>query len=225
MSYATFKTRWNGRRIDYDHVYAYQCVDLILIYVKEEYGLASGVWGNAIDYWRRPTPALLTRFSLVSGSNCQQGDIVVLNGLAGNPYGHIGICESQTGTTVKLLEQNGVGSGTGTGRDAIGVYRDVPKTRIAGLLRPKVVSIPQPAAPPARSTVFLPGSERTWSLYYVGSMLRPRTSDVKAVLAPYLYGGLTYKIVSWVGDYAVVIDTQMFGRGVVWIRGTSAVIK
>ena len=224
MSYQDFKNSVIGTRIDYDHVYAYQCVDLILAYAKY-YGIPSGVWGNAIDYWNRPSPALLTKFSLVSGTDCQQGDIVVLYGLSGNPYGHIGICESQTATTVKLLEQNMSGSGTGLGRDAIGIYRDIPKSRIAGLLRPKAVPAPAPTPPPARSTVFLPGSERSWSLYYVGSGLRPGTSDVKAVLAPYRYGGLTYKIVSWVGDYAVVIDTQMFGRGVLWVKGTSAQIS
>jgi len=225
MSYANFKSRWAGNRIDYDHVYSYQCVDLILIYVKEEFGLASGVWGNAIDYWTHTSPPLLTKFDKLATTDCHQGDIVVLYGLSGNPYGHIGICDSQGATTVRLLEQNASGSGTGTGKDAIGVYRDIPKSRIAGVLRPKPAPVVIPTPPPARSTVFLPGSERTWSLYYVGSALRPRTGDVKAVLAPYLYGGLTYKIVSWVGDYAVVIDTQMFGRGVIWIKGTSAVIK
>lgn len=225
MSYANFKNEWLGKRIDYDHVYSYQCVDLILQYVKQEYGLASGVWGNAIDYWRKPTATLLTKFNIVSGTDCKQGDIVVLNGLAGNPYGHIGICDTQDANNVVILEQNGsTGNGSGVGGDAIRT-RAVSKTRIAGLLRPKGSSTPTQIGAPARSTVFLPGSERTWSLYHVGSLLRPRTSDVKAVLAPSAFGGLTYKIVSWVGDYAVVIDTQMFGRGVIWVKDTSAVIK
>lgn len=223
VSYTNFKSRWSGRRIDYDNVYAYQCVDLILIYVKEEFGLPSGVWGNAIDYWNRPSSALLRKFDLVAGSNAQQGDIVVLHGLAGNPYGHIGICDSTTPTVVNILEQNGVGSGTGTGRDAISV-RGVPKSRVAGLLRPKATT-PPPPPPPARSTVFLPGSVQSWRLYRVGSYLRPNTSDQIATLAPAQFGGLTYKIEAWVGDYAVVIQTQMFGRGVVWTKGTEAVIK
>lgn len=224
MAYQDFKNRWSGKRIDYDNVYAYQCVDLILIYIKEEFGLASGVWGNAIDYWTRPTGALLTKFDLVSGSDARQGDIVVLYGLAGNPYGHIGICESATGSTVKLLEQNGAGGATGTGRDAIGIYRDIPKSRIAGLLRPKATYTP-PAPAPARSTVFLPGNVQSWRLYRVGSWLRPNTSDQIATLAPAAFGGLTYKIESWVGDYAVVIQTQMFGRGVIWVKGTEAQIN
>lgn len=224
MSYINFKNEWTGRRVDYDHVYAYQCVDLILQYIKQEYGIASGVWGNAIDYWTRPSAPLLTKFDLVSGSDARQGDIVVLYGLSGNPYGHIGICESTSATTVKLLEQNGAGSGTGTGKDAIGVYRDIPRSRVAGLLRPKA-PVPPPTPPAARSTVFLPGSVQSWRLYRVGSYLRPNTSDQIATLAPAQFGGLTYKIEAWVGDYAVVITTQMFGRGTIWTKGTEAVIK
>lgn len=224
MDYQNFKNEWLGRRVDYDHVYAYQCVDLILQYAKDCLGLPSGVWGNAIDYWRKPTATLLTKVDLVATTDCKPGDIVVLYGLAGNPYGHIGICDSQSGSTVRLLEQNGAGNATGTGRDAIGIYRDIPKSRIAGVLRPKVY-VPVPTPPAARSTVTLPASARTWRLYHVGSGLRPDTSDQKAVLTPYAYGGITYKIVSWVGDYAVVVDTQMFGRGVLWVKGTEAIIN
>ena len=130
-----FKNEWLGRRVDYDHVYSYQCVDLILEYLKEDYGLASGVWGNAIDYWRSPTPALLTRFQRVSGTDALAGDIVVLNGLPGNPYGHIGIAYAEDSSTITILEQNGAtGGGSGTGGDAIRL-RAISKSRVAGLLR------------------------------------------------------------------------------------------
>lgn len=225
MNYIEFKNAWNGRRVDYDHVYAYQCVDLILQYAKDCYGIGSGVWGNAIDYWNRPSPALLNQFTPVRSSQAQQGDIVVLNGNAGNPYGHIGICDRQDGSGIWILEQNALGSGDGLGRNAIGVYRAIPVSRLAGLLRPKGSPAPVPPPPPARSTVTLPASAQSWRLYKVGSGLRPNTSDQIAVLAPARYGGLTYKIEAWVGDYAVVIQTQMFGRGVIWVKGTEAIIK
>ena len=93
------------------------------------------------------------------------------------------------------------------------------------MLRPKAAPAPAPAPPAARSTVFLPGSVQSWRLYRVGSYLRPNTTDQIARLAPAQFGGLTYKIESWVGDYAVVITTQMFGRGVIWVKGTEAIIK
>jgi len=61
-------------------------------------------------------------------------------------------------------------------------------------------------------------------LYPVGGSLVPGTE--KARLAPYQFPpGLTYKIVARVGDYAVVIDTQMFGRGTIWTKGTEAQFK
>lgn len=224
MSYTDFKNEWLGRRIDYDHVYAFQCVDIILEYVYELYGLATGVSGNAIDYWNHPSPALLTKFDKVSTTDCHQGDIVVLNGLSGNPYGHIGICDSQDASNVTILEQNGAGGGDGLGRNAVET-RAIPKSRIAGVLRPKGTPVPPPTPAPARSTVFLPGSVQSWRLYRVGSYLRPNTTDQIATLAPAAFGGLTYKIVGWVGDYAVIIDTQMFGRGVIWVKGTVAEIK
>lgn len=223
-AYTDFKAEWLGRRIDYDRVYAYQCVDLILQYIYEKFGIASGVWGNAIDYWQHTSGALLQKFDRVQTTDCQPGDIVVLYGLAGNPYGHIGICDSQDANNVTILEQNGAGGATGTGRDAIET-RAIPKSRIAGILRPKG-SAPAPGPqPPATGTVFLPGDVQSWRLYRVNSGLRPNTSDQIATLAPSQFGGLTYKIVGWVGDYAVIIDTQMFGRGVIWVKGTEAVIK
>lgn len=221
MGYLDFKNKWMGRRIDYDRVYGFQCVDLILEYVYENFGLPSGVWGNAIDYWNRPSPALLSKFTLLATKDCKQGDIVVLYGLSGNPYGHIGICDSQSPTVVNILEQNGNGSGTGTGGDAVRV-RGIPKNRIAGILRPKTPPAPVNNTPSGRSIVHLPGTVQSWRAYRPGSGLRPNTSDQVAVLAPARYGGLDYQIVAWVGDYAVVIDTQMFGRVVIWTKGTEA---
>lgn len=225
MDYSQFKAEWLGKRVDYDHVYAYQCVDLILEYIKECYGIPSGVWGNAIDYWNHPSTPLLDKFDKISTTTCVQGDIVILYGMPGNPYGHIGVCDHQDASGVWLLEQNKNGDATGLGGSAIGVYRAIPTSRIAGVLRSKSAPVPQPTPAPASSTVFLPPTDRSWNLYYVGSLLRPNTTDVKAVLAPYRFDGITYKIVSWVGDYAVVVDTQMFGRGVVWVKGTDAVIS
>lgn len=147
MTYQQFKAEWLGRRIDYDHVYQYQCVDLILEYLKECFGIPSGVSGNAIDYWTKPSAALLNKFSKVTGSAGKQGDIVVFNGLPGNPYGHIGICESVTATTITILEQNGAtGGGTGTGGDAIRT-RAISRSRVAGLLRPKT-ALPKPSPYP-----------------------------------------------------------------------------
>lgn len=143
----SFEAEWLGRIIDYDHVYGYQCVDLILQYIYECYGIPSGVSGNAIDYWTNPSAPLLTKFSRVGGSDVAKGDIVVFNGLPGNPDGHIGISTGNINATgVEILEQNGQdGNGSGQGGDVIRT-RYVDRSRVAGLLRPMTLSVP--VAPP-----------------------------------------------------------------------------
>lgn len=138
MSYQTFKNKWLGKATDYDGVYGYQCVDLIKRYLAEEFGLKPGAWGDAVDYWNKTNSGVLTKFNKVNGSDAKQGDIVVLKGLNGNPYGHIGIATGGiNGKQVEILEQNGSsGNGKGQGGDKIRT-RYVDRSRVAGLLRPK----------------------------------------------------------------------------------------
>jgi len=135
MNLDAFASKWLGGRTDYDKVYQYQCVDLILQYLAEVHGIRSGVWGNAIDYWTKPTATLLQSFEKVTGQ-IQKGDIVVLNPTSTNPYGHIMIAMSST----QAIEQNGAtGDGDGLGGDEVR-YRTIPVARVAGLLRRKGVS-------------------------------------------------------------------------------------
>lgn len=85
---------------------------------------------------------------------------------------------------------------------------------------------PSPIAPaPARTqtgTVHLPASVDSWALYKVGSGYRKGTTDQIGTLRPSKFGGLTYKIVEHRGN-VVVIDTQNFGRGAIWVQGTEAI--
>lgn len=225
--------------IDFDHVYAYQCVDPVLLYAYRR-GV-TGIWGNAIDY-RNPDAAnarnLKNAFDWIPTQDAQQGDIVVLrtNGTGAGDYsgyGHIGVCDSADASTVHLLEQNGAtGNGQGKGNDRACIWRAIPKSRIIGVWRPKGSPTPPVTPPVSGSTVYLPASTPggTWRLYRVGSALRPNTSDQIAVLQPGYYTGnvppgITYKVEGWVGDYAVIITTLSFGRGVIWVKGTDAQIK
>lgn len=136
MSYLSFQSKWLGKRTDPDSVFNYQCVDLILQYLIDEYRITSGVWGNAIDYWNKPTPTLLKSFYKIRGSAAKRGDIVVFKGLTGNPYGHIGIATGNINDSfVEVLEQNGAdGSGSGLGGNAVR-KRYIGRDRVAGLLR------------------------------------------------------------------------------------------
>ena len=150
-----FKNKWLGQRVDFDHRYAYQCVDLVRQYLYECYGLGdSAGGGNAIDYWTNTPRGVLTKFDRVEGSAARNGDIVVMRGLADNPYGHIGIATGgMNDTKVEILEQNGsTGNGSGVGPDAIRT-RWVDRTRIPGLLRPKEAA-PAPAPAPQQTAAF-----------------------------------------------------------------------
>lgn len=149
MNFDQFINTWLGKRTDYDKVYRYQCVDLILQYLADVYGIRSGVSGNAIDYWTKPSPRLLQDFEKVSGG-ARRGDIIVLNGTPGNPYGHIGIAVDAN----TMLEQNGAtGDGDGLGGDEIR-YRSIPHSRVAGILRKKGEDMPDYIKAPQHAALF-----------------------------------------------------------------------
>jgi len=155
MSYISFKNKYLGKKVDYDGVYGFQCVDLVKQYLAEEYGLKPGAWGDAIDYWYNTNPAVLKEFDRLSTNQARQGDIVILKGINGNPYGHIGIADGSSGIlTVTILEQNGAtGNGSGLGGDAIRT-RAVPLWRVVGLLRPRTAK-PAIKMPPVGSKIQL----------------------------------------------------------------------
>lgn len=140
MTFSAFKTKWIGKRVDYDKVFGYQCVDLIKQYLKEREGLSPGAWGNAIDYWYKTNPAILKGYYKVATSRVKRSDIVIMKGLSGNPYGHIGLADAKyipNYPYFKILEQNGSsGSGTGLGADAIRT-KWKPRSRVIGVLRRK----------------------------------------------------------------------------------------
>lgn len=164
MSYKSFKNRWLGKRVDYDRVYGYQCVDLIKQYADEEFGLKAGVWGNAVDYWYNPSPALLKKFDRLSTKNARIGDIVIFRGVNNNPYGHIGIADRSSGLfRLATLEQNGAtGNGSGVRGDAIRV-RNIFKTRMFGVLRPKTAKpVLRMPAVGSRIQLFKGISRTTW---------------------------------------------------------------
>lgn len=133
-----FTTQMLGMVVDIDGVFMYQCVDLVQLYVRDGFGLPVVPRGNAIDWWTATKPDLLPKFDRIPTQTPQKGDIVVLHGLGSNVYGHIVLCvERISDTTFLALEQNGsTGNGRGQNGDVIRT-RQIPTSRIAGVLRPK----------------------------------------------------------------------------------------
>jgi hypothetical protein len=155
ITFDEFKAEWLGKRVDYDHIYGFQCVDLIRQGFYEMYSLPGGGGvPSAITYWQATPDEVLQKFIRIPNSDAQKGDVVILWGLTGNADGHIGWATgNETGTTVEILEQNGsTGNGSGTSGDAIRT-RYVDRSRVAGLLRPIAVPL-VPAAPTILVTPF-----------------------------------------------------------------------
>ena len=112
-----FKETWLGKRIDYDGVYNFQCVDLAKLYLER-----LGFWkiwklGNAKQV---PQASLFTtgREKIVGTNDLMQGDIIIKTQ---GKYGHIAIVDRIVWGFVYVLEQNGSGknSGSGEGENAI----------------------------------------------------------------------------------------------------------
>ena len=78
-----------GRSLDYDGAYGAQCVDLIAYYYQ--YLGATTPGGNGCDY---ATNALPTGWTRIRSASPQMGDILVYHATVDNPYGHVGIYES-----------------------------------------------------------------------------------------------------------------------------------
>ncbi|MBB1557751.1 MAG: CHAP domain-containing protein [candidate division SR1 bacterium] len=114
-----FKGTWLGKRIDYDGVYDFQCVDLAKLYLER---LGFGKIGKLGNAKQVPQADLFNtgREKIVGTDNLMQGDIIVRTR---DKYGHIAIVDRIVDGKVFVLEQNGSGknSGSGTGPNAIRV--------------------------------------------------------------------------------------------------------
>lgn len=170
MDISAFQREWLIKgKVDFDHHFAYQCVDLVRQYFYQLFGLGNSAGGgNAIDYWTNTPSGVLTKFDKISSNHPRSGDVVVLYGVGGNVYGHIGIATGAVnGDKFEMLEQNGsTGNGSGTGPDAIRT-RYIARSRIAGLLRPKAPAPPAdgPSLPmPSGDFYNMPKGASFWGL-------------------------------------------------------------
>lgn len=161
----------------------------------------------------------------------QQGDIMVFDATphAGatntfvNPYGHTGICESADGNGFNLAQENAPSTGQG-----FNVTHYAWNFRYClGWLRPKLGSdpTPPPVPPqPAGHTVYLPPTTGPWHLYPVGGPYTYQAANNR-LLYPSAFGGLTYDILSDQGNGIYTIQTEVFGKGDIYTRGSDVIIK
>ena len=127
MNYNIFKSKYLWKRVNYDSVYGYQCVDLIRQYIKER-------------NWKQPLPLwpLWCKYFAISpyyyfdiddyervkntiSNKPEQWDIVIFSKPIST--GHIALVDSANYLSLKVLEQNAwSGDGSLLGTNAIKLW-------------------------------------------------------------------------------------------------------
>lgn len=111
-----FVNKWNGKGIDFDGSYGYQCWDLAAQYSRDVVGLQGGPWqvmptgpnGGALEVFtvfQNPLPQYYTKIANSPDPNNipQKGDIVIWNW---GTYGHIAVVLGANSTSMTVFEQN-----------------------------------------------------------------------------------------------------------------------
>ena len=101
MSYIEFKNKYNGKYVDYDGVYGYQCWDLVAKYFDDTLKVPVGVISAYVDAMLNSNSSFYKYFVEVSTSSMQQGDICIW---ASAP--HIAIFDNKTGSTNYWFSQD-----------------------------------------------------------------------------------------------------------------------
>jgi len=145
MTLNEFMGKWNGRGIDYDGAYGYQCMDLYLQYQKEVLGVQPKGAAYAGLLWDNYDSNVFTKIPNTLTFVPQAGDVCIWTG----GYGHVAIATGSGNIwAFHSFDQNyPLGSLPHVqGHNYFGGFR--------GVLRPKVgtITTPPPAPAPAPQT-------------------------------------------------------------------------
>jgi len=100
----TFFAEWDGKGIDFDGYYGFQCVDLFHQYDKECVG-GRVIAGNAVDLFNNYDHDHYYQI-LNSPTNCPiKGDVVIW-GQGLGPYGHIAVAKDGDANSFTSFDQN-----------------------------------------------------------------------------------------------------------------------
>lgn len=129
MTYDEFKTKYLGKKVDFDLSYGAQCVDLYREYCKSLGFNQSPPVQGAADIWTSYLQKSFERIPNTPLGIPKKGDIVIFGRTFGQ-YGHVGIVDSASLWSLTALEQNNpLGSPVRLGKH---YYKHV-----LGWLRPK----------------------------------------------------------------------------------------
>jgi hypothetical protein len=99
------KAKIGGTAKDWDGAYGVQCVDFILWYSKEFWGVDYAPQGNANAYSWNTMPSKWTRIQYNNGFTAKPGDIAVWTYCDGSSYGHVGVATSADSSGMTIAEQ------------------------------------------------------------------------------------------------------------------------
>jgi len=106
MKIQDFFDKYNGKGIDYDGYYGFQCVDLYRQYCKECLELPqSPPTAGAVNIWNSYLTKYFDRISNQPNNAPIMGDIIIW-GTGVGQFGHIAICSSATVMNFVSFDQN-----------------------------------------------------------------------------------------------------------------------
>lgn len=113
LSFQQWKASVIGHRVDVDHTFGDQCVDVAMSYVQNLFGKPWQQilgYGNAKDLYNASSSSYFTKV-LNNHANASQvppqGAVVVFGVTKTNPYGHIGVVDSASSRGINLIQQDG----------------------------------------------------------------------------------------------------------------------
>ena len=116
MKLIEFIDKYIGKKVDFDHAYGAQCVDLFRQYAKEVLGIKEhtgpcATTGGAIDLFQdyEQMPVEKKYFTRSIQKNWKSGDILIWDKTPTNKYGHVAILIAVFDNSKFLVfEQNGI---------------------------------------------------------------------------------------------------------------------
>lgn len=100
-----FLTKYEGKGIDEDGSYGFQCVDLVMQYSKEVLGIPRWGSGNAIGRWENYPKDQFDRINNSPSATPQEGDIIIWGKTVGE-FGHIAVFIAGNETSFTSFDQN-----------------------------------------------------------------------------------------------------------------------
>ncbi len=134
MTLQQFIANWEGKHVDWDGKFGYQCVDLFRLYCDQVLGIAQpGPLGanGAIKFWYNynSDPNLNGNFDKIVNGAPLYGDVILWDTIA-NGLGHIAIFLSGDAMSFESLDQN-------WSQDKVQKVKHKNYNHVVGWLRPK----------------------------------------------------------------------------------------